>query len=202
MEEDERKDFDIVDTMFAKNEEDLIYVTFRDYDSVREIRRRVAIIKNDEVKVRIYIPPQYWNRYRFLSNFCSDKRASNNNLKTMIRFTDVDMEVLFKDRNTDDQYIVVALKDIEEEVGKIPKFDHSVSWKLRVDRPNKSTPKATSEAVCPPSLGGARRNKQTISSSSSSSGQSQPSKRFKSAQNEDHDMETEVATEALSDKSL
>ena len=94
--EEERKDFDIIDTMFAKNEDDLIYVTFRDFESVKEIRRRVAIIKNDEVKVRIFIPPQFWTRYRFLSNYCLDERAKNSNIKTMIRFTDSDMEVQFK----------------------------------------------------------------------------------------------------------
>ena len=30
--EEERKDFDIIDTMFAKNEDDLIYATFRDFE--------------------------------------------------------------------------------------------------------------------------------------------------------------------------
>ena len=115
---EERKDFDIIDTTFAKNEDDLIYVTFRDFESVKEIRRRVAIIRNDEIKVRIFIPPQFWTRYRFLSNYCADERAKNSNFKTMIRFTDTDMEVLFKDKSNEDQYNAVPLKDIENEVGK------------------------------------------------------------------------------------
>ena len=197
--EEERKDFDIVDTTFAKNDDNMIYVTFRDFESVKEIRRRVAIIKNDEIQVRIFIPPQYWERYRFLSKYCAEERSKNTNLKTMIRFTDCDMEVLFKDRNTDEQYNVVDLKDIAKEVGKIPRFDHSVQWKLRVDRPLKTTPKVTTQAVRPPSLGGARMTKQSSTSSSSSSGPSQPSKRFKGS----NDMETDaVETEELSDKSL
>ena len=201
--EEERKDFDIIDTTFAKNEDDLIYVTFRDFESVKEIRRRVAIIRNDEIKVRIFIPPQFWTRYRFLSNYCADERAKNSNFKTMIRFTDTDMEVLFKDKSNEDQYNAVPLKDIENEVGKIPKFDHSLSWKLRVDRPSRSTLKTISEAVRPPSLGGARLQKQTSSSSSASSGPSLPSKRFKSSHNSDQNMDIEVETiEGLSDKSL
>ena len=75
--EEERKDFDIVDTSIAKNDEDLIYFTFRDFDSVKEIRKRVAIIKNEEIKVCVFIPPQFWSRYRFLSNYCSDERAKD-----------------------------------------------------------------------------------------------------------------------------
>ena len=94
--EEERKDFDIVDTTIAKNDDDLMYVTFRDFEAIKEIRRRVATIKNDEIKVRIFIPPQFWMRYRFLSNYCTDEREKDNNIKTMIRFTDNDMEVLFK----------------------------------------------------------------------------------------------------------
>ena len=148
--EEERKDFEILETVIAKNDEDLIYVTFKEFESIREIRSRVAMIKNEEIKVRNFIPPQYWARYCFLSNYCSDERTKDKNLKTMIRFNDHDLEVLFKDRSVDDHYNIVALKDIEKEAGPIPKFDHSVSWNKRQDRPPKNPPKLVTEAVCPP----------------------------------------------------
>ena len=50
IEEEDRKQFDIIDTMIAKNDDDLIYVTFRDFKSIREIRWRVATIQNEEIK--------------------------------------------------------------------------------------------------------------------------------------------------------
>ena len=69
------------------------------------------------------------------------ERAKDSNLKTMIRFNDTDLEVLFKDKSADDQYYAVSLKDIEKDSGAIPKFDHSVKWTRRVDRPDKNLPK-------------------------------------------------------------
>ena len=139
--EDERKEFEILETSIAKNDDDMLYVTFADFKSVREIRMRVATIRNEEIKVRNFIPPQFWSRYRFLSNYCNDVRAKDKNIKTMIRFNDHDLEVLFKDKSTEEHYNIVALKDIEENTGKLPKFDHTVLWKRRQDRPPMNPPK-------------------------------------------------------------
>ena len=203
--EEERKYFVILETVIAKNDEDLIYVTFKDFESIRDIRTRVTQIKNEEIKVRNFIPPQFWTRYRFLSNYCSDERAKDTNVKTMIRFNDTDLEVLFKDRSVDDQYNIVSLKDIEKEAGSIPKFDHSVIWNRRQDRPPKNPPRLVTEAVSPPSMRGSKPSKQTSTSSSSSSGQSlRANKRKKiTHQSTDNNMETEDKnTEELSDKSL
>ena len=107
-----------------------------------------------------------------------------------------------RNRSVEEQYNPVSLKDIEKEVGTIPKFDHSVKWRQRVDRPPRNPLKKVTEAVRPPSLGGARLSKQT-SSSSSSSGQALPSKRFKAGHDSDQNMETEAdSNEVLSNKSL
>ena len=177
--EEERKYFDILETVIAKNDDELIYVTFKDFKSIKEIRTRVATIKNEEIKVRNFIPPQYWSRYRFLSNYCSEERMKDNNIKTMIRFNDNDLEVLFKDKSVDKHYNIVSLKDIEKEIGSIPKFDHSVIWNRRQDRPPKNPPRQVTEAVCPPSLRGSNLTKQISTSSSSSSGQSLPEQKKK-----------------------
>ena len=152
--EDERKHFVILETVIAKNDDELIYVTFKDFDSIKDIKSRVAEIKNEEIKIRNFIPPQYWARYKCLSNYCAEERSKDSNIKTMIRFNDTDMEVLFKDRKVDEQYYTVSLKDIEKETGSIPKFDHSVTWNKRQDRPPKNPPRQVTEPVCPPSLRG------------------------------------------------
>ena len=120
----------------------------------------------------------------------------------MIRFNEHDIEVLFKDRSNEDHYNLVSLKDIEKVAGVIPKFDHSVSWKKRQDRPPRNPPKQLTEAVCPPSLRGSTLSKQ-MSMSSSSSGQSLPNKRKKTSHSNVQNMETESTNfEGVSDKSL
>ena len=198
---DERKEFEVIKTSIAKNDDDLLYVTFSDFESVRTIRTRVAIIQNEDIKVRNYIPPQFWQRYRFLSSYCNDERSKDKNIKTMIRFNDHDLEVLFKDKSKEDHYNLVALKEIEEEVGKIPKFDHTVSWRRRQDRPPLNPPRCTTETICPPSLKGSTKH---TSTSSSSSGQSIQNKRKKISHPSDDNMEVgaEDNIEVLSDKSL
>ena len=192
--EEERREFEILETITAKSDEDLLYVTFADFESVREIRTRVATIQNDTISVRNYIPPQYWARYRFLSSYCNDEREKNKNMKTMIRFNDHDLEVLMKDRSVEDHYNIVDLKEIEHDVGKIPKFDHTIQWKKRQERPPTNPAKRTSEAICPPSLRGAK----STSSSSASSAQSNKRKKLS-----DENMEVAVEDIAsVSDKSL
>ena len=200
--EDERKFFIIVETAIAKNDEDLIYVTFQDFDSVKEIRSRIAEIQNEEINTRNFIPPQFWERYKFLNKYCAEERNKDSNLKTLIRFNDNDIEVLFKNRKKDEQYFNIPLKEIEDEVGKMPKFDHSVQWVRRQDRPPKNPPKKVKEVVCPPSLRGSRLEKQLSSSSSSSSGPSLPPKRKKISHQSSSNMETDENIEVLSDKSL
>ena len=86
MDEEERKYCVIVETAIAKNDDDLMYVTFQDFDTLKEIKSRVAQIRNDEIKTRNFIPPQFWARYKFLSNHCAEERSKDSNLKTLIRF--------------------------------------------------------------------------------------------------------------------
>ena len=200
LEEEERKYFAIVETSLVKNDDDLLYVTFQNFDSVKQIKSRVAQMKNEVIKTRNFIPPQFWARYKFLNNYCAEERSKDSNLKTIIRFNDVDIEVLFKDKKSDEQYYNISLKDIEKETGVIPKFDHSVSWVKRQDRPHRNPPKSVTEAVIPPSLRGSTLSKQL--STSSSSGPSLPSKRKNTSHRSSSNMETEDNIEVLSDKSL
>ena len=50
--EEERKFFVIVETAIAKSDEYLIYVTFQDFDLVKEIRSRITDIRNEEINTR------------------------------------------------------------------------------------------------------------------------------------------------------
>ena len=148
--EEEIENFVVIDTMISK-EQDIIYVTFANHDSIKDIQSRVAEVRLDEVSTRIYIPPQYWARYSALSNYCKRLREDNKNLKTIIRFSEKDVEVLVKDRNMEGQYKVVPLMEIEK-TEDIPKFDHSIQWRRRQDRPPKMKVKPVLTKIVPPSM--------------------------------------------------
>ena len=149
--EDEIKEIDIVETMTSSKEDDLLYITFADHDAIRDIHRRVAAVRNKDIVIRNFIPPQFWDRYVHLSDFCRELRSNNNNTKTLIRFNDNDLEVVTKDKKTDDNYQILPLNDIEKQ-GKIPKFNHSLVWKKRVDKPPRSKVEPVTTKVRPPSL--------------------------------------------------
>ena len=84
--EDNISDFEVLDKMHSKSDEDILYVTFRNHESIKEIHKRVAEVKNDDISIRNYIPPQFWSRYWFLSQYCTELRSNDKNLKTLIRF--------------------------------------------------------------------------------------------------------------------
>ena len=120
--------------LLSKSDDEILYTTFADMGSIKEIHRRVAEIRNDEIMIRNYIPPQFWDRYRHLSQYCADLRSQDPNLKTRIQFNERDVEVLTKQRRSEEPFKILDLKEIEAK-GEIPKFDHSISWKRRSDRP-------------------------------------------------------------------
>ena len=132
--EEDMKDFTVVDTMIAKREEDLIYVTFKEYEAIREIHRRTAELKNEEIMVQNYIPPQFWERFSHLNRYCMDLKNDDKDVKFQIRFNDKDLEVLIKNRRTDEHYYILPLEDIEKK-GEIPKFNYSITWTKRTTNP-------------------------------------------------------------------
>ena len=149
--EEEMLDFEIIDSLLAKNENDLMYVTFKEHSSIKDIHRRAAEIRNDDIKVRNYIPPQFWDRYFHLSRHCTKMRDEDKDIKNYIRFNDNDLEVLVKNRRIDDHYSILPLTVIEEQ-GPIPKFNHNLVWKKRNDRTPRSALREVTTKVCPPSI--------------------------------------------------
>ena len=171
----------IVETMTAKTDEEIIYVTFRDHSTIRDIYGRTAEIRNDEIQTRIFVPPQFWDRYQVINQYCAEQRMKNKDLKTQIRFGDTDIEVMLKDRSKDEGYSVLDLKVIEVN-GSIPKFNHEVQWRKRIERLPRNSLKTVSGKLIPPSI------QRSGSSSSGSGSEVQPPKRQR--KNKD-DMEIE-----------
>ena len=172
---EEIKDFDVVETLIAKSDDSILYVTFTEIESIKEIHKRAAELKNEEIMIRNFIPPQFWERYRFISQYCSELRQDNSNLKTKIQFSDYDIEVYTKLRGTEDQYKILPLAEIEEH-GPIPKFNFSIEWRKRSDRPPRNPPKPVVGKVCPPSMRQNTLSRQRSSSTSMSSPKRQKTK--------------------------
>ena len=64
----------------------IIYVAFNDRDTIKDLHKRAAECRNDEVILRNYIPPQYYEQYMTISAMCADMIKTNNYLKTQMRF--------------------------------------------------------------------------------------------------------------------
>ena len=169
---DDINDFEVIKTLTSKSDDEILYATFAELESIKEIHKRVAELKNDEIMIRNYIPPQFWERYRHLSKYCADLRSDDPNLKTKIQFNDKDVEVLTKLRRSDEPFKVLDLKEIEAK-GPIPRFDHSISWKRRSDRPPRNPTKKVEGKICPPSLRQSSLQRQRSSSLSESSSKRQ-----------------------------
>ena len=62
----------------------IVYITCKDQEAASIIFRRTAQIKNDEVHVTPFIPPQIFERYRSLQYYCKVQRDMNPELKTKV----------------------------------------------------------------------------------------------------------------------
>ena len=174
--EEEVQETNIVDTATSKSDDEIIYVTFSDHDTIRDIYGRAAEIRNNSIQTRVFVPPQFWPRYQHISHYCAKLREDNKDLKTIIRFGNDDVEVMIRDRSKDEQFKVLSLDEIEES-GTIPKFKHEVIWRKRSERPLKKNLRTVSGTIVPPSL-----QRSPISRSSSSGSVLHPSKRQKKDQ--------------------
>ena len=122
----------IAETQIAAND-DLVYVAFEEVEDIKDIRRRVIDCSDTETKIRDFIPPQIYERVKYLNKICADMRTSNNLLKTQIRLGAKDVEVFFKEKGSEEPYRKVALQDIVD-TKLLPKFDHQIKWTRRNER--------------------------------------------------------------------
>ena len=83
--ENELADMKIVDTKCAVNDK-VIYFAVEDQEYVKEIHRRRAASQNEDLMVRDYIPPQFWERYTTLAKVAAENRSNDTQLKTQIRW--------------------------------------------------------------------------------------------------------------------
>ena len=100
---DEIESINIGGTQIAAKD-DYIYIAFEDLEDLKDIQSRVAACKNEDIVTRSYVPPQYYKRYMYLSAQCKFIREKDRNTKTQLRFKNKDIEVLTKDKGSNDPY--------------------------------------------------------------------------------------------------
>ena len=71
-----------------------------------------------------------------MAKYAAEQRSKYGNLKTQIRFTDDDLQLLVKTKGSDEPFAEIKLEEIEKEVGKLPNFEHNLKWKRKEDRPS------------------------------------------------------------------
>ena len=153
-ESDEIEELGIESTQLAKD--DVMYVAFSDQSNIRELYGRIAASQNLDIVTRNFVPPQFFERYMFISRKCRELRESNSNVKTQMRFGRQDVEVLTKSRGTEEPYKLVSLNKIcysgsgMEEV--IPEFDNSIKWKKKKDKQPRRPPPINPRRGKPPSM--------------------------------------------------
>ena len=128
----ELDEIDIKETKQAKSE-DIVYFAVENTDTIREIYYRKADSKNDEINLRNYIPPQFHARYMALNRECTEQRSKNQRLKTQIRFGKQDIELFTKEKGSDEGFKKIKLEEFMN-TDDLPRYDHSVKWKIRVER--------------------------------------------------------------------
>ena len=80
--EDELDVINIEETKYNSNGDGIIYIAMTDKEDIRDIYRRKAECKRDEVYLKNFTPPQIFKRFVALNKLCSDIRQLDRKLKT------------------------------------------------------------------------------------------------------------------------
>ena len=135
---EELRDLDILETQEGKDS--IVYFAAGNNELLREIHRRKAESRNDEIELRNFIPPQMYMRYTSLNKICTERRQQNKELKTQLRFGMRDVEVFTKSKGSGAGFKKVELKDFLGE-DYIPAYDHNIKWRKKEDRKVRRIPK-------------------------------------------------------------
>ena len=123
----------IAETKRSSKGDNIIYLAMTSKSDIRDIYARKAECRADSTTVKNFIPPQFYEKFMALNKLCAGRRAEDPLLKTQIRFTEADLEVLVKVKGGEAPYKAVNLKDFAAG-GHIPSFDASIKWKWQEDR--------------------------------------------------------------------
>ena len=145
-------DTDITDTKMSGKNDEIMYVVCSSPTKVRDIRRRIADCRNDNIKTREYIPPMFFERYSALGRYAASLRADDERLKTQIRFVENDITLFTKEKGTDEPFEPVDMEELRKKIN-LPDVDYSVVWRKREERQPWRRVSPDRRRVCLKSLG-------------------------------------------------
>ena len=158
--------------------DNILYVALESHDDIKEIHTRTAEQKDDRIQLRNFIPPQYFNRYMFLSKRCKELRDADNRKKTQLRFNNGDVEILVKDKGSQESYKSIPHEQVCN-LEDLPDYDHLLEWKPRKDRMTRQEHRSPNRGA-PPSLCGKEVTSHPVSRGNSI--ESAPKKKLKLSQ--------------------
>ena len=132
--DNEIEQLEILETKITVKDEIFIYIALKDSQDIRDIYRRKAEIRRDDIYLRNYIPPQFFSRFTAINRICRDKRDENPEIKTQVRFGLKDLEIYTKNKGSEEPY---QKENLQEFIGEqtIPDFDHYMKWNHSKERP-------------------------------------------------------------------
>ena len=130
---------------------EIIYAVFEDRNEIKEIHMRMAECRNENLELRNFIPPQMYEWYKAISGICQEMREQHKDMKTQLHFGARDVDFFTKERGSDKAYKKIALEDVTD-VTKLPKFDHGIKWRKRIERPPRRKVEYNMSSVMRPSL--------------------------------------------------
>ena len=116
------------------NREEIVYFAVEKEAEIRDIYYRKAECRQDDTTVKLFIPPQYHERFTAINRICAQSRDKDRNLKTQIRFGYEDLIVLTKHKGSEDPYREVDLWDFAGD-NQLPEFNSHIKWRILEDRP-------------------------------------------------------------------
>ena len=203
--QEELAKMNIVDTK-PSAKEDIIYFTIEDKEQVREIYYRKALSENDDLIVREYIPPQFYDRWMAISRKATQVRANDKQIKTQMRWGMKDIEMFMKTKGSQEPFKKTYLKSFMEDE-KLPDFNMEVQWKTRREgKPRRQLNLACKRTVLPslvnqPALGEKQGLIRQLSTTSNASrGESAKKTKVDASSSEEQQIEMDDYESTISDE--
>ena len=110
-------------TKTKKSDGKTLYITLQNHTHVAQIFKRIAALKNSNLKISNYVPPHCYNRYHTLQAHCKTACENDDQLRTKIIYGTSDL-ILQEKKVGELRYTTVNI----DKYGELPPIDLSLLW--------------------------------------------------------------------------
>ena len=110
-------------TKTKKTDGKTLYITFQNHTHAAQIFKRVATLKNNNLKISNYVAPHFYNRYHTLQAQCKTARDNDDQLRTKIIYGTNDL-ILQEKKVGEQRYSTVDIN----KYGELPPINLSLIW--------------------------------------------------------------------------